>query len=249
MRHKRTTELRYPSLSRGVVFEACPSLTGPTGSTVRDSSPFRNHGTLTNAPTWSIITGRQALSFVTASSQTITTSASVTTGPHTISVWIYRQSAAVNPDFFVAQRGASTLFQFWSRGDGTDRKLHYFNGTTIYDGTNNLPAANTRWCHVAAVHDGATTLRLYIDGALDSTHAVTLGTGGSPITVMTDNVGSYSTSAFADLLIASRAMTGSEIKTLATRIGIAYETVRLHHAQRRILRNRQQQQPIGVGIY
>jgi hypothetical protein len=47
MRHKVTTELRYPSLWRGCVGAWNPGL-GPSGLTLRDWSRFGNHGTLQN---------------------------------------------------------------------------------------------------------------------------------------------------------------------------------------------------------
>lgn len=256
MRHKRTTELRYPSLSRGVIGEWCPSLTGPTGSTLRDLSPCRNHGTLTNmdaASDWVPSQGRYALDLDGVNDCVLFGSPPSLSGaiPElTKSMWVLMRSASFEYIFadFNNAGSVSRLSLY------VDTQFAAFQNTsTIITGTTTIVL--NRWYHVAVTRsDSAGLMRLYLDGRQEASvsYAYTspaLQSSGEQIGRSNATFGDYANMLWDDARIYNRVVTASEVQLLARRRGIAYETVRRHRARRRILRSRQYQQPIGVGIY
>ena len=254
MKHLQRSNLSYPGLWRGCVGAWAPCL-GPTGLTLRDWSGFGNHGTLTNmdaAGDWAASGGRYALDFDGSNDHVLCSSLTVGnlgTSNATLSVWVNTANANASRGF-INKREFSGSFQQWSLlQGGVDTggqpvlakyiTLFWYNGGAL-----NSPAAvqnyrttndyvDGKMHHFAVTRTNGTIPRFYVDGNevavtavvdgqnninADSTKAIEIGSAARGAATVLGQVD--------DARVYSRALSASEIRLLASRRGIAYETNR-----------------------
>lgn len=238
MRHKRTTELRYPGLWRGCVGAWAPCL-GPTGLTLRDWSGCRRDGTLTNMAATRYVPVREkyALQFASGTESVVIGNESklLQRPSFTISLWVI--SSGSQPSTFGGYLvsdfdGANTAtigvriqnsanIQAFTDGNGTDA----ITASSVV--TTGVPL------HVCYVVRSSTNKELFINGVSrgTSTTSVTRGTSTSPIHLGRGG-DFYSTLSLLgyldDVMFFNRSLQPAEISLLSRRRGIAYETRRRH---------------------
>jgi hypothetical protein len=89
---------------------------------------------------------------------------------------------------------------------------------------------------------------MYIDGKLDSTQTVALGSSGSDTVVIgKDNSTNYANGRFDDVLIYNQALNAAHISRLASRRGIAYELTPVRRASVVASFNRRRRLLAGAG--
>ena len=219
----------YPSLWQGCVGAWAPCL-GPTGLTLRDCSAYKNHGTLTNGPTWQVSEGRYAINCDGSNDWVdVGNAAFFGTLPRvTISMWI---KATAAPLQFDSIGGCTTTSDLWNNGWG-----FYFQSPTVlrffvasWNTTFAASAATTftNLVHVAGLWDGANA-RIFINGvegtASSSVTSYASGVYGLTIGKITTASELYNFNGnIDDVRVYNRALSLSEIRLLASRRGIAYD--------------------------
>ena len=223
----------YPSLWQGCVGAWAPCL-GPTGLTLRDSSGFGNHGTLTNmdaASDWVPSNGRYALDFdgtndyvyIRRSGSNIY---SELVGNKTVCGWVrtsspgasYRTVFSKDNTFSLTIKSGVFITYDWAVS--TDRS----SGVTVSDGLWHHLSVNV----VAGVTNGST---LYVDGreVAKITYLSQAGNATNDVTICAAldstnaNVVQYINAAVDDLRLYKRCLTANETRLLASCRGIAYE--------------------------
>lgn len=231
----RRGEARFPTLWDGRVFSVCPSIQGPSGVRLWDTSGRSNHGTLTNmdAPTdWVRSRGQYALDFDGVNDYALigTTSA---LNPESISFSAWIRPTAVSGDYTVyamSNAGATIYRGLWV----TAGALRFAWGSVaatfrLYTTAASTIAANT-WQHVAAGHTGTGAPLIWINGISMSTTLTSSGVNTLPATQQSDigRLGNnfYFQGQIDDVAVFNRQLTGGEARLLAVRRGIAYEARR-----------------------
>ena len=228
----------YPSLWKGCVGAWNPGL-GVSGLTLRDQSGFNRHGTLTGGPTFAANQGKYALSFDGVDDICSFSALDLRSGNSTYSFW-------ANPSDTSANRGI-LHGAVWYSG------IRYNSGVQYYD-TNN---ANIRvtgsstlniWTHVVfTVNNG--TLTAYVNGVdtSQSIAAVGLKFDGIGWDYLVSDLGSprVMQGLLDDVRIYNRALSPKEIRTLATRRGIAYEMAPRRRSSAQVTTNRRRRIIIG----
>jgi hypothetical protein len=266
----RDGEPLFPELWRGCVGAWNPGL-GPTGLTLSDWSPYKNHGTLTNmdpGTDWVASQGRYALDFdgindfvpLGTTNLLGLTRSSLSA---TVSFWVYPRTTTRNA--YIAD---------WNSGGSVERiriEMSGFNisagrigGNVLYEGglapvqTSSAPALNT-WHHISITGSGSGMV-LYWNGRLDSTESgggaaqyrgglsasanrVTLGRAGEANLL-------YANALLDDVVIHNYAITPEINRILASRRGIAYEMAPRSWSAQQIAayRARYYSQVIGGGV-
>ena len=233
---------KYPSLWDGCVGAWAPSL-GATGLTLRGESVYGNHGTLMNmdpASDWVVSGGKGALDF---------------DGHPWLDTWELRNRIEVNvslsmiSDFSVScwVRLASNLQSgaFFKLGGSSGDGVAVGVGDYLDTNANNLVSLReslawhttvfdlgTLWFHCVYRYTHATTSH---EVFIDATSRQTFSGGIQGASVSTLAIGGYTSAGSEqryanhhsdDIRIYNRALTPSEIRALATRRGIAYESRR-----------------------
>jgi hypothetical protein len=213
----------YPSLWKGCVGAWNPGL-GPTGLTLRDQSGFGNNGTLTNGPTWVASQGKYALDFDGVNDNVIIPKRP-SVGNATASVWLYPRTytlygGAVD-DNFNLQGGLSIA---WSHI--VNKIMASFKANSFpYGSLTTSVVTLNKWVHIAVTRIGATNL-IYADGISGVEYTGLSGDSNPPraLTIGSLDAATYFANFIVDdLRIYNRALSPQEIRTLATRRGIAYE--------------------------
>lgn len=221
---------RRAPLNRGLVswWMVLPNRVGGGGNTFRDLCG-RNHGTLTNGPTWSgsrQTGGYGSLNF--ASTARVAASVPGAFTSFTVSAWFRWQ----------AWQTSSVVIEVGTRPnlriERTGSNLH---ALVLDNGTYQFPHTGTavddgRWHHIAAVWIDSTSLTVYLDGVQKS-QDTSVGTQvvSSPLSVTLGNSsGGGSTSNWnGDIddvrIYPSRALSAAEIAALyqASRLGYPNE--------------------------
>ena len=205
----------YPEMWRGCVGAWNPGL-GVSGLTLRDQSGFQNNGTLINGPTWAASGGKYAMSFDGTDDYARVGTATTfnTNSKWTWFAWFNRSTA-----------GVSSVF---GDGDGFARVV-WSDATSLYvsnDGNSYLLQTFTTslnaWINITLVSRGdSTNVDVYRNGVLNGTY-----TNGGSFTFRDIGRGYtlyYWAGLIDDVRIYNRALSPNEIRTLATRRGIAYE--------------------------
>ncbi len=220
MRHKVTTELRYPGLWRGCVGAWNPS-SGPTGSTLRDWSRFGRHATLTNmdvASDWVTSGGRYALDFDGSNDYVAVPSSAIMTYPATVCFWVLSKSFVAFQGLFNTTAGTSG---FSALMGVTGRPYCYCNGTLLQPTPYTLVL--NQWYHLAYTL-AAGDRRIFVDGKLYGSDAGTVPASSSAVEAIGAYVGLFYTNGqIDDVFVHNRVLSSQEIRTLASRRGIAYE--------------------------
>ena len=221
---------KHPELWRGCVGAWNPGL-GNTGLSLRDWSGSQNNGTLTNGPTWGVSDGRQALDF-DGVNDSVNCGGGIPTSSITAmtqSVWVRNDVAATNKAIVGWYDGNGIFIQ--SRIDASDGFLVVAGGSSSWGQT--LHTTEGLWLHAALVYDGTLTgdsnrLKLYVNGVQKSLgfqgaipSAISLG--GNLKIGDVGSLGRYWNGLITDIRIYNRALSQQEVRTLATRPGIAYE--------------------------
>jgi len=261
MRHKITTELRYPGLWRNCVGAWAPCL-GPTGLTLRDWSALRNQGTLSNmdaAGDWVTSQGRYALDFDGSNDYVQTTLVpSDGNSNMTFCCWC-KYTAASQFAGLIYWRNSAFPFNFMafgvianSSGDPGARLFGQDNDSS----TSSRFAMSTsdyndgKWHHAAAVRNAA-SMTLYVDGA-----TVTTATGtrpdiyhSAPVFIGSRANSSTSVGTFNgqidDARIYNRDLSANEIRLLSSRRGIAYELAPRRRSSSAVQFNRRRRLLLG----
>jgi hypothetical protein len=211
----------YPSLWTGCVGAWNPGL-GPSGLVLRDQSGFGNHGTLTNGPTFSASQGKYAMSFDGVDDLVDFGDNNVLncTVSLTISMWAKRNGTSGGTYHAWVQRlsGATVGYQLYVTN--SDNIVRFYTNAVL---ASSYAMSDTNWHHLCVTNSSSTT-SFFIDGipygsgsqSLVSVTAATAKTFGTFSTAKTNGF-------IDDARIYNRALSPQEIRTLATRRGIAYE--------------------------
>lgn len=231
----------YPELWRGCVGAWNPGL-GVSGLTLRDQSGFQNNGVLTNGPTWAASQGKYAMSMnIAVANQYVTaTGRGTTTAESTLAMWL--QLSAY-----------STYGSIPFHADANYWVQLATNGTMIYTGGPNFTIPSTAWTdglwrHLAFVVKSDGT-KVYINGLQAGSDATKI-----PGTIDATEIwiGRYRGGDFwshkgqlDDVMTYRRPLSPQEIRTLATRRGIAYEMAPRRRSSSAVTTNRRRRIIIG----
>lgn len=236
----RRGEARFPTLWDGRVFSVCPSIQGPSGLRLWDTSGRGNHGTLTNmdAPTDLVRSaGQYALDFDGSNdyvqlsrAANIQTLCEVSTA--TIAIWVYPRSTSRNA--YIADWNASGASESarieMSGGNMTAGRIggSVFSGFSGAIQTSAAPALN-QWHHIAIARTSSGQ-KLWWNGVLDATNTTGIVTN-TTTTIPTIGRGGQINSLYAnaiidDIIIYNRAISDGEARLLARRRGVSYEMPR-----------------------
>ena len=210
--------------------QAAYSLDEGSGTVVTDVSGHGNTLDLVNAPVWSTGHYGGALSFNGTNNRAVARAYNAALGltgrSFTLSAWIYPRTNSgwqmiVNKP---ARSGHSAPYFDWSlhRETSTGRIVGYLG----CDGQQRTSSASTplnTWTHVAVSYDG-TSLRHYINGALDRTTALTcavVNTSSQPIRLGANGGnGEVMNGLIDDVRVYSRVLTAAEIQSdMGTALG------------------------------
>jgi hypothetical protein len=215
---------KYPSLWDGCVGAWAPSL-GATGGILFDHSVYGNHGTLTDmdpASDWVVSGGKGALDF-DGSNDYVSTSGNVFKNTTTaLFMWVYSTSAGASRDNQTVY-STSTYTHYFSVGASTLNLYHTGPATWQSSGSLTINA----WQHVGFIINGSTR-KLFLNGSeiasvSDTTASIYSGTHSMRFGARVDGVFSPFQGRIDDIRIYDRPLAGTEIRTLASRRGIAYE--------------------------
>jgi hypothetical protein len=218
MRHKVTTELRYPGLWRGCVGAWNPGL-GPSGLTLRDWSKFGNHGTLTNmdvASDWITSGGRYALALDGTNDYVV---ASRKAQIVAMSMWVFVTGVTGDRRLFSINTNAFSMYC----GPNSYLVNAVYNNS---DASASITLNQSAWNHVCASFDGS-VLKCYHNGVEKSSRSVTAATfSTAPIyfgSLDTSFNIQYWNGYMDDMMVFDVPVNAKNAALLASRRGIAYE--------------------------
>lgn len=212
----------YPELWESCVFAAAPCL-GPTGLTLRDWSPTKNHGTITSstaALAWQPSQGRYSVSNDGADDYIqLSFAPCMTNDLWSYSGWFYFRTLAgsvsdpclLNSGGTYLAVGASNQLQFFSGG-----AWRSFSGGSVTTGV---------WVHLAWIRRTISSCNAYINGINIGLLAFNPGDLVSSTQLLSRvDAPSLGLDGLADgLMIHRRPLVENKITTLASRRGIANE--------------------------
>ena len=186
-----------------------------TGTTTADSSGNANTGTLTNA-TWSA-TGKfgKAVSFNGSNAWvTIADSASLDLpSAMTLEAWVNPAAlGAIWRCVVLKEQTGGLIYALYAQTDTNQPSGHVFIASEFDTRGTGLLAVNT-WSHLAATYDG-TTLRMYVNGVLASSKAVSgaIKTSTGVLRIGGNSIwGEYFSGLIDEVRIYNRALSASEI--------------------------------------
>ena len=258
----------YPSLWKGCVGAWNPGL-GPSGLTLRDNSGFGNDGTLTNGPTFAASQGKYAITSdgvndlikmqnLTAcnlgtSDATIVLHAVLPDTSVFGSILSKRNNGGVFQQYQLLQGYINNSFAtvtgkmvscFFYAGGAIGASQHVYTSADVIDGkphciavsrTNgSIPKIFVDGVEVATTVVGSATTNQNGDSSTDPLRLFA-GTDSSSFLAMT----------LSDVRIYNRALSPNEIRTLATRPGIAYEMAPRRRSSVQVTTNRRRRIIIG----
>jgi hypothetical protein len=248
----RDGEALFPGLWRGCVVAWNPGL-GPSGLTLRDWSPYKNHGTLTAATpanAWTTITGKHTFRsdgldarVLAANSQSLAIAKDLT-----VAFWLYPLSSGSNAEL-IQKMGAGEvrINSSWEAYRNASQAIWFrLNGTENNLISNVICPAN-KWTHVVCRKIGA-TLSMFFNavpvGTLGGQPDITISTGSLTLAAYPD--GSFPINAhFDDIRIYNRGITENEIRLLASRRGIAYQMAPRRRSSSAVQFNRRRRLLLG----
>jgi hypothetical protein len=222
-------KLLYPNLWKGCIGAWCPSVQRFPTTQLVDYSANNRHGTLTNmdaASDWVASDGKVAIDFASAGVNEVISTPSITLGDEfTITVWLRTRSAGPTGYGRVVAGASDTTPVCYVMSNSTTSVGFYVNDTFLIatvPNTNNVFS-----CH-ALVFKSGMRKEVWSAGILraSTTQTATCAAStyhfGNRNFLQTPNFDGW----LDDFRFYNRALTPSEIATLALRRGIAYEQVR-----------------------
>lgn len=230
----------YPELWRDCVGAWAPCL-GPTGLSLRDWSGRARHGVFSGMiadTAWITSAGRHCLQFGNLTTQNVSVdSTSWSTVSGTLCCWVQKTTAtAANNDYIFWSKVTSGTNRIYIEietydglnGVGTNPQITAAFGASVVGNVVSNPSATSlnSWTHVGLSWSNGTPMRLWINGR---NTASTANNYAAQSETTTEILGNYSggTVSFGgnvdDTRRYNRALSGNEIRTLASRRGIAYE--------------------------
>lgn len=225
----RDADPRYPELWKGCVGAWCPLL-GPTGTFLRDWSGFHNDANLqamTASNAWKIWDGAYTFSpgSITNARFNIPhvggNSLDLSGNTITLCGWLY-QISSVNYPYTIHKSNSGQLS--WLLGINNGNMVRFLiNGV---EANVSGVVTNGKWHHHAGVYDG-TTMKIYVNGKLVKSISKTgnLILNNDPVRIgsLVWAGGPAYNGYLDDIRVYNRALSPSELVTLAKRRGIAYE--------------------------
>jgi len=261
----RDGEPLFPELWRGCVGAWNPGL-GASGLTLRDWSPYKNHGTLTNmdaGTAWVASQGRYALDFDGLNDYLSATISYPFNTPFTIAGWFNQSALTDNKTIFSNWRfgnvgGVSNHGVFAERASGGLLRFAYRNnGSNIFDFSVSETYLANAWNHIACTYSGSIA-SIALNGVKCNTTAsataFTTVTGRPFIAGALDpfsiGIERHWNGGIGEFAIYGRAIALNEIRLLASRRGIAYEMAPRSWSAQQIAayRARYYSQVIGSGV-
>jgi len=236
----------YPSLWKGCCGAWNPGL-GPSGLTLRDQSGFGRHGTLTNGPTWEANQGQYAMSFDGVDDTVIqsgTTTYASSGLKFSVSAWAYLTSfsGVPYPKLLMLKSDDTNAWEL-----GFSDQVNYLGvligtaGTWARCKSDTTAATITYgWRNVAVSYNGAgsgtlANFQVYLDGVLLTMTSASSFSATTNVTSIALNANNNRWLGFIDdVRIYNRALSPDEIRTLATRRGIAYEMAPRRRSQAQV---------------
>jgi len=261
----------YPSLWTGCVGAWNPGL-GPSGLVLRDWSGQANHGTLTNMDAgtdWTPLRGRYGLDFDGSNDVVTTQSGSESlydftdaTSKFSISIWAMDRSATARGSLVFSKGTAASANGGYYIDLGQD-----FTGTNATKGYCTLYFGSSRWTGVNFPFPANVLnhLLIVVDMTLSGTDRCAAWVNGvrstetfsqNPLSTLAGNsnpitLGNATTNnlpfdgVLQEARIYNRALPPDEIRTLATRPGIAYEMAPRRRSSVQVTTNRLRRALIG----
>ena len=228
----------YPSLWKGCVGAWNPGL-GPSGLVLRDQSGFSRHGTLTNGPTFAASQGKYALAFDASNDFADLGSRNLLTPTDKVTLawgeYVTSTSGAFQSRFKFSQDGGTrSLLVFRSTNASYQNISVVGNATGDYSKSTEVPTVAAavgiwiHWCLVQTISlsDITHAWQFWSNGikCTTSAGAVASAFGNTGNRIGLDGLGDDPANCkMDDIRLYRRALSPQEIRTLATRRGIAYE--------------------------
>ncbi len=221
-------KLLYPNLRNGLVGAWCPSIDRSRSTLLIDQSGYGNHGTLTNmnpGTDWYARDGKVALGPQGGNTYINLPNRTWASGHVTLGGWVNLQTAGNYPMIFSNNGSPEFELRFYSNSRRPNFNFGYAQTGFAEHSSPNALALNT-WAHIVARFDGS-TITTWENGVQAISTPCTVPVNVTSLKIG-GRAGSFGINAFLDdLFIYNRALTPSEISTLAQRRGIAYETYRV----------------------
>jgi hypothetical protein len=198
-----------------------------SGTALLDASGKGHDGTLPNGAAWAAGVEGLALG-LNGSNQRGTVPDSPTlgiTGAITLATWVKPQRMATQHLIHKGSNGAQDGYEIslaQAPPGASGRPFVRFNQLTRgnlfrLDGSQLYPFDGNTWFHLAATYDG-TTIKLYVNGVLDSSKVATftIGTNSQPLAIGSESDGQFMLQGSMDeARVYSRALSATEIAALA----------------------------------
>jgi len=221
-------EAVYNADSAGVCRQCTPTPSGAIslwkGDNNANDSVGSNNGTLMSGATFTTGKSGQALRFDGVDDYVSLSDVDFKSNvPRSMAFWV-KTSDAGDPITFGHLKGA-----FFGRGNGTTQHLHlgiasgkqtiewYDSGAQSIQGTSNI--ADNNWHHLVFVSDGAGTVSLYVDGALENSGAFVHTSGSTSTRLGSQYEGNpiysyFFNGSLDEVLFFDRALSASEIAAI-----------------------------------
>lgn len=229
----RRSEARFPTLWDGRVFSVCPSIQGPSGLRLWDTSGRSNHGTLTNmdaATDWVRSGGEYALDFDGTNDQVSFPAIAPALG-FCLSMWFraVNTTRTLHSLFANSQDQSPDIYLHLERISGSSYAMNFYNGRE-YLGASQSFTLDTGWHHYvwrsAVVTGPVAYFRDGVDiGSSSVNYTATINDAGvaSIGSISSLTPGFTAQGQIDDVIRYSRPLSTGEIRTLARRRGISYE--------------------------
>jgi hypothetical protein len=240
----------YPSLWKGCVGAWNPGL-GPTGSVLYDNSANKNNVNFSSglsSTVWQKQSGSSVIDYVGTTSQTFNTNRLINNAAVTVSLWISRNGSGGG--LYAMPIGLTSTGQDGWRFWQSSTEGQYYWSINSYNTVGHLITlpilTDRKFTHWVGMFDG-TKSSAYVDGLFieEKTPGVSLSWTGATGAIYNRSGWSAFSGSLTDVQIYNRALSPDEIRTLATRRGIAYEMAPRRRSSVQVTTNRLRRALIG----